>query len=133
MSDLSKPQKIWLELFERFLMRGVGNLHDLATLNSISHALLRTVPAVEAQSFLPTLSTICAVCHQQGQPDGPRCDEHQLLDSTTVIYMGDDGTGVALCGDCRKRVEELTAAAEAQNPDDPEDTDAFNAPLRAVN
>jgi hypothetical protein len=114
MTELSAPQKSWLELFERFITRGVRDLHDLSALNTITHALMRTIPAEEARAFLPQLSAICAVCHQQGQPDGPRCAEHQL-DSTTVIYMGDEGSAVGLCGDCRKRVEQLSAEAEAQN------------------
>jgi hypothetical protein len=64
MSNLSAPQKIWLELFQKLLERGVQDLDGLSALNSISHILLRTIPADEAQSLIPTLATVCAVCHQ---------------------------------------------------------------------
>jgi hypothetical protein len=133
MIELSGSQEIWLRLFEQFLRRGIRDLHDLAALNTMSHALLRTIPAVEAQALLPTLSVTCAVCHVHGEPDGPRCAEHQLLDSTVMIFMGDEGTGVALCGDCRGRVEQLMVEAEALNPDNPEDTAVFDKPFRRVN
>jgi hypothetical protein len=133
MTELAAPQRIWLELFQKFLERGVRDLRDLASLNTVTHALLRTVPAEEAQSLLPQLSTVCAICHQHGQPDGPRCDEHQFAKATLVIYMGDEGSAVGLCGDCLKVVEQLMVEARAQNPTDPEDTDVFDKPLRQVN
>jgi hypothetical protein len=47
--------------------------------------------------------------------------------------MGDGGSGVGLCGDCLKRVEQLMAEARAQNPTDPEETAVFDKPLRQVN
>jgi len=126
------PQEIWLRLFDQFIRRGVRDLHDLMSLNSVTHVLMRTIPADEARAFLPALKQFCAVCHQQGQPDEPRCDEHQFTNGDVVIYMGDEGSGVGLCGACVKRVEQLTAEAEAENPTDPEGADAFFKPLRQV-
>jgi hypothetical protein len=132
MREFSVPQKIWMQLFQRFIERGVRDLRDLASLNTITHALMRTIPAEEARAFLPTLSTICAVCHVRGEPSEPRCDAHQT-NSGTVIYMGDEGSAVGTCGDCRKRVEQLSSEAEAENPTDPLGADACFKPLRTVN
>jgi len=136
MKEFSKPEQIWLDPFQRFIEGGVHTLDDLARLNGVSHILLRTIPGVEAQTLFPTLNTVCAVCHVKGQPDGPLCAEHQraaLIDGTPRIFQGDEGTGVSLCGDCKTRVEQLTAKACVENPDHPEDTDTFFEPLRTVN
>ncbi|MGB9072511.1 MAG: hypothetical protein WCC22_07540 [Terriglobales bacterium] len=135
MSELSAPQQIWLSLFQKFLEKGINNLDELSRLEALSHLLLRSIPATEAQTLIPVLSTNCAICHVQGQPDGPRCAEHlhTLTDGTVLIYMSAEGSGVGLCGDCAKRVEQLTAEAKVQNPKEPLYTDAAFESIRLVN